>query len=226
MAEEVQNQDQIEKIGDSLTKVERFVEDNKKTLLIVVAVIAVIICGFFAYKNLYLNKQQEQALAAMFPAENQFRADSFHIALYGNENVTGFVDIISEYGRTKAGNMACYYAGCCAMKLGEYEDAVKYLKKFSTDDPILEPLSIGLLGDAYCELQEYSKAVAKYRKAADKADNEQMSPYFLKKAGLVFEEMGKFDEAVKTYTKIKEDYSGSSEAGSIDKYITRANLRK
>ena len=53
-----------------------------------------------------------------------------------------------------------------------------------------------------------------------------MSPYFLKKAGLVFEEMGKFDEAVKMYTKIKEDYSGSSEAGSIDKYITRANLRK
>ena len=28
------------------------------------------------------------------------------IALYGNENVTGFVDIISEYGRTKAGNTA------------------------------------------------------------------------------------------------------------------------
>lgn len=226
MAEEVQNQDQIEKIGDSLTKVERFVEDNKKTILIVVAVIAVLICGFFAYKNLYLNKQQEKALAAMFPAENQFRADSFHIALYGNENVTGFVDIISEFGRTKAGNTACYYAGCCAMKLGEYEDAVKYLKKFSTDDPILEPLSIGLLGDAYCELQEYGKAVAKYQKAADKADSEQMSPYFLKKAGLVFEEMGKFDEAVKMYTKIKEDYSGSSEAGSIDKYITRANLRK
>ena len=48
MAEEVQNQDQIEKIGDSLTKVERFVEDNKKTILIVVAVIAVLICGFFA----------------------------------------------------------------------------------------------------------------------------------------------------------------------------------
>ena len=226
MAEEVQNQDQIEKIGDSLTKVEKFVEDNKKTILIVVAVIAVLICGFFAYKNLYLNKQQEKALAAMFPAENQFRADSFHIALYGNENVTGFVDIISDYGHTKAGNTACYYAGCCAMKLGEYEDAVKYLKKFSTDDPILEPLSIGLLGDAYCELQEYSKAVSKYKKAADKADNEQMSPYFLKKAGLVFEEMGKFDEAVKMYTKIKEDYSGSSEAGSIDKYITRANLRK
>ena len=56
MAEEVQNQDQIEKIGDSLTKVEKFVEDNKKTILIVVAVIAVLICGFFAYKNLYLNK--------------------------------------------------------------------------------------------------------------------------------------------------------------------------
>ena len=119
MAEDTQNQDQLEQIGSSLTKVEQFVENNKKTVLYVVAAIVVVICGVFAYKNLYLDKQQDKALAAMWPAENQFRIDSFHIALYGNENVTGFIDIVDEFGSTKAGNTARYYAGCCAMRLGE-----------------------------------------------------------------------------------------------------------
>ncbi|MBO4777599.1 MAG: tetratricopeptide repeat protein [Bacteroidales bacterium] len=226
MAEESQNVGQLEQIGESVSKIEKFFEDNKKTITIVVVVVAVLICGFFAYKNLYLTKQQDKALAAMWQAQRAFDEDSFQIALYGNENVTGFVDVIDEYSNTKAGNTAYYYAGCCAMKLGEFEDAVKYLKKFSTDDPILEPLSIGLLGDAYCELNELDKAVSKYEKAAKVADDEYMSPMFLSKAGLVYEKLGKYSDAIKVYTKIKKEYDNSPQAASIDKYITRANLLK
>jgi tetratricopeptide (TPR) repeat protein len=226
MAEEIENQEQSKTIGDSLTKVEQIIEKNKKPLLYVLLVVVLLICGFFAYKNLYLGKQQEEALSAMWPAETQFRADSFHIALYGNENVTGFVDIIDQYGRTKAGNVARFYAACCAMRLGEFDAAVEYLEDFSTDDPILESESICLLGDAYSEMGKYDKAVSKYEEAAEVADNELLSPRCLVKAGLVYEKLGKFDDAVKAYTKIKTDYNGSPEAASIDKYITRAQLKK
>ncbi|MCQ2960246.1 MAG: tetratricopeptide repeat protein [Bacteroidales bacterium] len=227
MAEEIQNQEQLEEqIGDSLTKIEKFIEDNKKVVVATIAVVVVLICGFFAYKNLYLDKQQDKALAAMFQAENQFRADSFHIALYGNENVTGFVDVIDEYGNTSAGNTACYYAGICAMRLGEFEDAIKYLEDFSTNDPIVGPESIALLGDAYAELEDYKKAASKYEKAAKKADSELLSPIFLMKAGKAYEKIGDNGSAVKAYTKIKEDYNNSPEAASIEKYITRAQLKK
>lgn len=226
MAEETQNQGQIEQITDSLNKVEKFVEDNKKSILYAVAVIVVLICGFFAYKNLYLGKQQDKALAAMWQAENQFRADSFHIALYGNENVTGFIDVVDEYGSTKAGNTARYYAGCCAMRLGEFETAVEYLEDFSTNDPILESESVCLLGDAYCELENYSTAVSLYEKAAKVADNESLSPRCLMKAGLVYEKMGKYDKAIAAYEKIKKEFNGVPEAASVDKYITRAQLKK
>ena len=232
MAEESQNVGQLEQISDSVSKIEKFFNDNKKTVIIVVSAVVVLICGFFAYKNLYLVKQQDKALAEMWQAQRAFDQDSFQIALNGNENITGFVDIIDQYSNTKAGNTAYYYAACCAMKLADsahtdyYEDAVKYLKKFSTDDPILEPLSIGLMGDAYCELNELSKAVSKYEKAAKVADNETLSPLFLQKAGLVYEKLGKYGDALKVYTKIKEEYDGSQQAASIDKYITRANLLK
>lgn len=226
MADKAQNQDQLEQIGDSLTKVERFVEDNKKTVLYVVAVIVLLICGFFAYKKLYLEKQQNKALSEMWAAEAQFRADSFNIALYGNDNVTGFEDIINEYGRTKAGNTCKYYAGVCALRLGKYEEAVDYLESFSTDDPILEPLSIGLLADAYSELGEYGKAVKKYEKAASVADNELISPRFLLKAGLHYEKLGDYASALKAYTKIQKDFNGAPEANSIEKYITRVQLKQ
>lgn len=226
MAEEAQNQDQLEQIGSSLTKVEQFVEKNKNTVLTIVGVVILVICGFFAYKNLYLEKQQDKALAAMWPAENQFRIDSFHIALYGNENVTGFADIVDEFGNTKAGNTARYYAGCCAMRLGEFETAIEYLDDFSTDDPILEPESICLLGDAYCEMENYKKAASLYEKAAKVADNELLSPRFLIKAGLAYEQLAQFDKAIEVYTKIQKQYDGAPEAASIEKYITRAQLKK
>lgn len=226
MAGEAQNQDQLEQIGSQLTKVEQFIEDNKKVVLCTVGVVVLLICGVFAYKNLYLDKQQDKALAAMWQAENQFRADSFHIALYGNENVTGFEDIVDEFGNTKAGNTARYYAGCCAMRLGEFETAIKYLSDFSTDDAIIESEAICLLGDAYSETENYKKAVSLYKKAAKVADNELLSPRYLMKAGLTYEKLGEYDDAVEAYQKIKEQYDGTQEASSIDKYITRAKLKK
>ncbi|MCQ2607227.1 MAG: tetratricopeptide repeat protein [Bacteroidales bacterium] len=224
MAEETENL--TEQIGESVNKVEQFVENNKKSLIIGGVVVILLICGFFAYKNLYLGKKQSEALAAMYPAQVQFSRDSFHIALYGNENVTGFEDIVKEYGNTKAGNTANYYAGVCALNLGEFDAAIDYLKDFSTDDLMLEPLAAGLIGDAYSEKEEYAKAASQYEKAAKIADNESMSPIFLMKAGLTYEKIGKKSDAVKAYNKIKSDYSGSQQARDIDKYITRAQSAK
>lgn len=224
MAEETENL--TEQIGESVNKVEQFVENNKKSLIIGGVVVVLLICGFFAYKNLYLGKKQSEALAAMWPAQVQFSRDSFHIALYGNENVTGFEDIVKEYGNTKAGNTANYYAGVCALNLGEFDAAIDYLKDFSTDDLMLEPLAAGLVGDAYSEKEEYSKAASQYEKAAKIANNESMSPYFLMKAGRAYEKIGKNSDAVKVYSKIKSDFDGSQESRDIEKYITRAQSAK
>ncbi|MCQ2606098.1 MAG: tetratricopeptide repeat protein [Bacteroidales bacterium] len=223
MAEETENL--TEQIGDSVNKVEQFVEKNKKSLIIGGVVVVLLICGFFAYKNLYLGKKQSEAMAAMWPAQMQFSKDSFHIALYGNENVTGFEDIVKEYGNTKAGNTANYYAGVCALNLGEFDAAIDYLDDFSGDDLMLKPLAVGLIGDAYSEKEEYAKAASQYEKAANIADNESMSPYFLMKAGRVYEKMGKNSAAVKVYIKIKSDYNSSMEARDIEKYITRASAK-
>lgn len=224
MAEETENL--TEQIGESVGKVESFVETHKKPLIIGIAVVVLVICGFFAYKKLYIPKKQSEAVSAMWQAQQMFQIDSFNIALYGNENVTGFEEIVKKYGNTPAGNTANYYAGVCAMNLHEFKAAIDYLDDFSTDDPILEPLAIGLQGDAYSELEKYSKAVSYYEKAAKVADNELVSPRFLVKAGIAYEKMGKYSDAVRVYTKVKTDYNASLEANTIEKYIVRAQMKK
>ena len=45
---------------------------------------------------------------------------------------------------------------------------------------------------------------------------------YLKKAGLVYEELGDMEAAVKVYTEIKDNWSNAPEAADIDKYIVRA----
>ncbi|WP_234394745.1 tetratricopeptide repeat protein [Porphyromonas cangingivalis] len=52
-----------------------------------------------------------------------------------------------------------------------------------------------------------------------------ISPVYLKKAGLAYESLGQNDKAMTCYKTIKDKYYDSEEAGLIDKYIERLNLK-
>ena len=106
--------------------------------------------------------------------------------------------------------------------MGKYEDAIRYLSDFDGDDLMVGPAAIGTLGDCYANLNQLDKATAAFMEAASKADNNTLSPVYLKKAGIIFEKEGKYAEAVKAYTQIKEKYINSYQAMDIDKYIDRA----
>jgi len=82
-------------------------------------------------------------------------------------------------------------------------------------------LVLGMLGDAYCELKDYNKAITFYKKAVDKAPNTFTSPLFLKKLGLVYEEQKDYKAASETYNKLKTEYPDSNEASMITAYIAR-----
>ena len=61
------------------------------------------------------------------------------------------------------------------------------------------------------------------KKAADKADNNSLSPTFLVQAGEILESQGKKDEALKLYQKVKEKYMNSMAYQTIDAYIERVS---
>ncbi len=207
-------------------KVEHFYNNYKKQINIFVIAAAVVVLGYVAYKMYYLEPKEKEAQAAMFNAQIWFEKDSFNLALKGQGDKLGFESIAEDYGITKAGNLAHYYAGVCYMRKGEFQNAIDQLEDFSSSNKLVGPLAEGLKGDAYVELNELEKGVKLYMKAANMTKNKLTSPVFLKKAGLVYEELKNYSEAVIVYEKIKKDYSEAQEAQDIDKYIARATAAK
>ncbi len=223
---EEKTQQQFENLEQSLSKTEAFILENQKLLTIIVAVLVVVVLGFFGFRKYYLQPKEKEAQEQIYSAQHYFQADSLDKALYGDGNNLGFVDIAKMYSITKAGNLANYYAGICFLKKGSFDNAIKYLKKFDSDDEIVAPMAKGALGDAYLEKGDKDKAVSYYEEAANLRDNEFTSPLFLLKAGEVDEMMGNYDEAIRNYQRIQKDYYKSQEARNIEKYIARARELK
>ncbi len=86
--------------------------------------------------------------------------------------------------------------------------------------------ALGSTGDAYVELKDFEKAETYFKKAADKAGNKFLTPFYLKKLGLVYEARKDNKSALETYQKIKTDYAASAEAQNIDAYIARAEAKQ
>ena len=213
----------IENVEQTLTKTEQFLEQNYKPLLYVL-VAAVVLVGIFWLLKLYTAKQNSEALSQMYMAEQYFGEDSLKLALYGDGNNLGFIDIADDYKRTKSGKLANFYAGAGLMHLGQFEEAISYLNKYSIDDEVLAPQAKGLIGDAKAELGDTAEAIKYYLEAADMADNSFHSPIYLMKAGMLHETEGNFAEALKLYERIRDKYAESNEGRSIDKYIARVKL--
>lgn len=203
-------------------KVEDFYTRNKKNINTALLAVVVIVGGYFGYKKFYLEPQEAEVQREMFMAQKYFEIDSFDIALKGNGTFKGFADIASEYGSTKGGNLAHYYAGICNLRTGQFQEAIDHLEDFSTSNELIAPLAEGAIGDAYVELGDLEKGVSHYTKAAKMSNNKLTSPIFFKKAGLVFEEQKEYSKAIDVYTTIKNDYAEAQEAQDIDKYIARA----
>lgn len=203
-------------------KVEDFYLKYKKQINLAVIAAAAVLLGWVAYTRFYVEPKEKEAQSAMFQAQNWFEKDSFDLALKGQGEFAGFEAIAEDYGMTKAGNLAHYYAAVCYMRKGEFQNALDQLNGFSTDNEMVGPLAEGLRGDANIELNEIEKGAKHYMKAAGMSKNKLTAPLFLKKAGIAFEELKSYDDAVKAYERIKNDYSDAQEAQDIDKYIARA----
>jgi len=216
--------DNFQEVESALTKTEQYIEENQKTLSTIVLILIAIVAGYFAYMKFYVKPLEEEAASQMFVAEQYFEKDSFNLAINGDGNYLGFIDIIDEYGVTKSANLANYYAGISYLKLGQYEEAIDYLKDFDSDDQIIAPIALGAIGDAYSELGDNDEAISYYLKAAEKNSNKFTTPVFLMKAAKVYEADNNYKESLEIYNNIKDNYPTAKQARFIEKYIKRAEL--
>jgi len=211
-------------LADRLTHgSEDFVKKNRNMLIGLFVVIAAAIVGGFFYYN-YRNTQNTEAQAAMFQAVYYFEADSLNAALKGDGQYKGLTAIADQYGSTKAGNLAKFYAGVALLKQGKYQDALNYLEDYKSDDLILQGRAYALQGDANLELGKKAEAAELYVKAADYKGNEFFSPQYLLKAGMAYELNNNNKAAVEVYDRIMNNYVNAPEVNDAKKYKARAEL--
>jgi len=220
-----QQDDNLQELESALTKTERFIEENQKPITYAVGAIILLVVAYLSFSKFYLQPRQEEAQSQMFMAESYFEKDSFNLAINGDGNYLGFLDIIDDYGMTKSANLAKYYTGISYLHLGQYEDALDYLNDFETKDLLLGPIAEGAKGDAKLELGMTDEALKHYQKAYSMNDNELTSPIYMMKAANLLESMDELEDALALYKEIKQKYPDSTEGRNIEKYISRVEVK-
>ncbi len=215
----------VEAVEGALSKTEQFIEKNQNLIFWVVGIIVVISAGYIAYTRFVMEPREQSAMEEIYMAERYFEKDSLNKALYGDGIHLGFLDIIEEFRFTRTANLARYYAGISYFRLGNYEEAIEYLKSHRPRDQIIGALSYGTIGDAYLELNDKNQAIRYYTRAYRHEPNNFTTPIFLFRAAQLYEYKGEYNNALRLYNRIKDEYQDSREARDIDRYIARTQAR-
>ncbi len=220
MAKKEESKDLLENpevIQEKLEGIEHWVEKNPKLLIGVVGVIVLAVGGFFGYRY-WVGNQDAQAQKEMFQAVRYFEADSLNLALNGDGNNLGFLQIVEDYSLTEAGNLANFYAGAIYLKQGKFPLAIFHLEDYKANDLLVQARAFSLIGDAYMEQKSYEDAAKYYEKAAGYKPNKEFTPVYLMKAGLAYEKLNNTDRAKAAYQTIIDKYWESSELQNAKKF--------
>ena len=219
---EKQIEEKNTEMGSVITRSEEFIQKNQKTIIICVVAVLIVVLAIFGLRKWYFQPREVRAAEEMFAAEQWVAQGDYEKALNGDDTFRGFLGVIDSYSCTKAGNLAKYYAGMANLRMGNYDEAAKWLGKYSGKDLFTAPLAVMAEGDAEIELGNTEKAVNLYLKAAKMNDNYITSPSAWFKAGLVYLTMGNNSKALDCFKNVKQNYPEATEWQDIDKYIALA----
>ncbi|QOI97201.1 MAG: tetratricopeptide repeat protein [Flammeovirgaceae bacterium] len=224
MSKKLPNQNELlenpEALAEKLESAETWMERHPKLVGGIALAIALVVVGYFGF-TYYKDSLEAEAQKEMFQAIYYFEADSLNLALNGDGNNLGFIDIIDEYGITDAANLAHFYAGVSFLKQGKFEAARLYLSDFSSKDLLIQARAYSLIGDAYMEEQNYKDAARYYEKAASYRPNKYFTPAYLMKAALAFEKSEQREKAIKAYNEVITKYWESAEYQNARKLKAR-----
>lgn len=215
MAKQEIKQEQVLNVEEAVSRSEAFINKNKKALVVGVVAVVVLVAAGLLTSTYVIAPREKKAAEALFMGEQYFQNGNYETA------IVEFESVIADHKGTKAANLAKAYAGISNAKLGNYEEAISLLKAFKGNDAMIAPSVLAALGNCYAQVGNEAQAATTLVKAAQKADNNLLSPAYLIQAGQIYEKLGKKSDALKAYTLIKDKYYGSMQAMDIDKYIER-----
>lgn len=173
----------------------------------------VLLVGGGIYYYLHTQAQEEQAQELLVPVEQAFQMGDYETALQGNDQLSvGLIDIINEYGRTSAGNLARYYAAVSEAELGNYDQALVYIERFDPPEGILGVGPVAFHAVILANLGELEEATDIFIKAAEWDENESTTPQNLLNAAQTAREAGNYERATELVERLLDDYEDAEVA--------------
>ena len=224
-----QNAAEQETLGSAMNKTELFFENHAKTLSYALLGLIVLAALVFGYRSLVVAPRAEKAadLLAQDQARIETPTPDYALALEGDENGPGFLEVASRYGATPAGNLARHYAGVCYLRTGDLDNAEAFLAKYKRvkglPGSLVNAQNLGLRGDIAVERGAYAEAVKFYDKAVAAAENDLTCPMYLRKAGLAERALGNRKQAAEYFQRILDRYPASFDAREAEQLLGSVN---
>lgn len=191
-------------VGDLVLKTEQFLDKNKKTLIIALLAVVVVVVGICLYAFWYIPSQSKDAANAIFAAEQYYLQKDYDKALKGDGKHAGFIAVSEDYSSTKQGKLAKYYVGRIYLEQGKYKEALDYLKAYSPSDAYMSSQVKALVGDCYMELNQIDEAIKYYKKASKTNPNDFTTAPILMKLATAYEMKKDYNSALEAYKTIKK----------------------
>jgi tetratricopeptide (TPR) repeat protein len=211
----------IDELNESLSGIEKKVEENKKMIVWVLGAIVAIAVIILGYVYIIQEPNFENAKTEIAQADSKLALGQDSIAL------EAYKAVADSYSNDAA-NRAGLNAGIILFQQGKYEEAINYINEFDAEGVLVGPASQSLIGDCYVNLEKYDEAVKYFDKAISRAgDNDLYTPLFILKKATVLREQGKFAEEAKALEIIKNKYPNfvTGYRVDVDKLIERANAQ-
>lgn len=208
----------IDEVNDTLTGIGEKVQSNPKVIVWSCVAICAVVALILIYVYGIRQPGQKAAANALGQADIELLAGNDSIALEKYKQVS------ADHGYA-AGNLASLNAAIILYRDGKYEEALSYLKKYSSSESIIGASAKSLEGDCYVNLKQYPQAVECYKQAVKLSDdNPHYTPAFLMKEATVLRELKDYKAEAAVYEKIVNDYPnyGSEIGVDIRKYLERA----
>jgi predicted negative regulator of RcsB-dependent stress response len=200
------------------------VASHQQILWIVVSAALVVGLAVFGW-NTYTQRQTAKAAAALDDAMKIFQArirapgepaEPGEITYIDEKNKftdseRKFLEVASQYGRTRPGQIARYYVALSEIQLKEFADAEKNLKQLdSGSDENLTSLARFQLAGVYDQEGKGADAVALYKQLADKPSVFVTKPLVLL---TLADHYRKSDpaQAAKLYNQVKQEFPDAAE---------------
>ena len=201
--------------------------EHKKYINYAFTAVVVVVIGVLIFVN-NRKADNEKAIAELAKVFTVYDAGvtdrrQYTTAINGQpeQGMIGLKGIVENYGSTEAGESARFYLANAYFNLGQYDDAMKYFDDFSSNNVLLRASAVAGLAGCYEAKKEYGKAGAQFEKAAGISVTNVHAAEYLFSAARCYGHSGEKEKAISLLKQIKKDYSTSSFAREVDRYISQ-----